>query len=543
MKKLFTFLGTGRYEKVFYSYDEQKTDTKFVQEAICNIIGNDVQVIACLTEKSKEKNWNELETILSKNKMNYKVIDILDGNNDNEIWNNFNLLYEELEENDEIYLDITYSFRSIPVIIISVLNYAKFIKNIKIKGIYYGAYEAKKDELVPIFNLSLFDKLTDWTVGAERFINTGDSTLLCERINNVTEPILKKTTGKDEEAKISKKIKNNLESFSGALHTVRGKDVSKYGMALKNSLENIKEIHRNELNPFEKILDKIYEKAYFYSGDVVKDIHYTIKLCGDLNLIQQGYTLFRENIINYVCVCKGLDTNNKECRDSAEKYLAKGRNDSNESYNNSKEMAERFLTKLRKLFNDIGSNYRNDLNHAGYRQDAKDYKKFKERLNEFILEFEPFVLDEEYKKIVCKEILEDSQHIECDTLLKNMILIFSHKLTDKQIQDAKVNLNIDEFIYLPQDLQNKWSLIDPDLENVSSITCEIKKWIDIVVNTNDYILVQGDFGATYDIVNYCKNKELKAIYSTTKRVAKETVIDGGKIELIHVFEHVRYREY
>jgi len=34
-----------------------------------------------------------------------------------------------------------------------------------------------------------------------------------------------------------------------------------------------------------------------------------------------------------------------------------------------------------------------------------------------------------------------------------LFLLFSHKLTDEQIKDAKDNLGIDEFIYLLKDLQ------------------------------------------------------------------------------------------
>lgn len=124
-----------------------------------------------------------------------------------------------------------------------------------------------------------------------------------------------------------------------------------------------------------------------------------------------------------------------------------------------------------------------------------------------------------------------------------MLLIFSHNLTEKQVLDARESLGVDSFIYLPPKLQNKWSLIPPDAEDICQSTYEIKEWIASIANKNDYILVQGDFGATYGVVNYCKSKGLKAIYSTTKRKAKEIVRSNGKVESVHVFEHVRYREY
>ncbi|SDZ35743.1 hypothetical protein SAMN05660462_02835 [Proteiniborus ethanoligenes] len=127
--------------------------------------------------------------------------------------------------------------------------------------------------------------------------------------------------------------------------------------------------------------------------------------------------------------------------------------------------------------------------------------------------------------------------------MRKLILIFSHSLTDKQIEDSKVNLYINEFIYLPKELQGKWSLIPPDMEDISNITDEIKDWIDSVADKDDYILVQGDFGATYDVVKHLKNKGHRVIYSTTSRRAKEIVRDDGKIEITHIFDHVMYREY
>lgn len=385
MKKLFTFLGTGKYENVFYVYDSKKTYTKFVQEELCNIVGNDTKVIVYLTKKAREKNWIELKDIFIKNKINYKTIDIFDGNNNNEIWENFNLLYEEIEEGDEIYIDVTHSFRSIPFIVISVLNYAKFIKGIQIKDIYYGAYGAKENDIAPIFNLSVFNNITDWTIGAEKFINTGDSVQLCEMINYVIKPILKETGGHNDEAKVLEKIEANLKDFSVGLYTVRGNKISEYGMALKDSLREIKKIDINELKPFEKILDKIYEKVYFYSGDVVKDIHNTVKLCRDLNLIQQAYTFLRENIVNYVCISRGLDIYNNEDRDVAEDLLHDNKNGVEISDKGTEH-------KLVSLFKNT-RNYRNDLSHAGYRPNPMKYNKFKEKLDKSILEFERLIFD------------------------------------------------------------------------------------------------------------------------------------------------------
>jgi len=56
----------------------------------------------------------------------------------------FTSVYSEIEFNDEIYVDVTHSLRNIPIIFMSVLNYAKVTKNCTIKGIFMERMKLKK---------------------------------------------------------------------------------------------------------------------------------------------------------------------------------------------------------------------------------------------------------------------------------------------------------------------------------------------------------------------------------------------------------------
>ena len=123
-----------------------------------------------------------------------------------------------------------------------------------------------------------------------------------------------------------------------------------------------------------------------------------------------------------------------------------------------------------------------------------------------------------------------------------MILLFSHKLTDEQIKDAKENLGISEFVYLPEDLQYKFSNVPPEIEDIKEYSKDFKEFLKNNAKKDDYVLVQGDFGVVFQIVEFCKENSLKAIYSTTKRVSKEKKIEG-KIVKISEFKHVRFRKY
>ena len=126
--------------------------------------------------------------------------------------------------------------------------------------------------------------------------------------------------------------------------------------------------------------------------------------------------------------------------------------------------------------------------------------------------------------------------------MKQLFLLFSHKLTQAQEEDAKKNLAITHFVSLPKELQSLWSDIPPELEDISDYLNPLKKYITDKLNNGDIILIQGDFGGGYEMINFAKSISLKPVYATTKRNAVEKTIDG-KVEKLSVFEHIKFREY
>jgi hypothetical protein len=125
---------------------------------------------------------------------------------------------------------------------------------------------------------------------------------------------------------------------------------------------------------------------------------------------------------------------------------------------------------------------------------------------------------------------------------KKMILLFSHKLSDEQIEDAKTNYGVKDFIYLPADLQSIWSNIPPDINSLEDILKPIKNFVHKISHKNDIVLIQGDFGAVYEMVKFCKKRGFTSFYATTKRIATEYVENGKTIKKSQ-FEHRRFREY
>lgn len=125
---------------------------------------------------------------------------------------------------------------------------------------------------------------------------------------------------------------------------------------------------------------------------------------------------------------------------------------------------------------------------------------------------------------------------------KQMLLIFSHELTDIQRKEAKERFGISKFVALDDALLDKWADVPPHLENLSDYLADIIEWIDKNGQPGDYALVQGDYGATMFIVDFCISKDITPVYATTERKVIEEKI-GETVKLSREFEHVMFREY
>lgn len=126
-----------------------------------------------------------------------------------------------------------------------------------------------------------------------------------------------------------------------------------------------------------------------------------------------------------------------------------------------------------------------------------------------------------------------------------IILCFSHKLNDIQLLELKNRYDISnskDIIYLPQDLQFVWSNVSENSDIYSNNYNKIKNFIKATANENDLILIQGEWGYTYNLVTYCKKHHLTPIYSFSIRNSKE-IIKNNISTKTSIFEHVKFKEY
>jgi len=127
--------------------------------------------------------------------------------------------------------------------------------------------------------------------------------------------------------------------------------------------------------------------------------------------------------------------------------------------------------------------------------------------------------------------------------MPKMLLIFSHELTPDQIEDAKKVLCVNEFVPLPFDMQKLWQNIPATEPSITNYLKTFNKFIGDNTNEGDYVLIQGDFGAIYLMVNFAFSMGLIPVYATTKRDVVETRLSDSTVRSERIFKHSIFRRY
>ena len=120
------------------------------------------------------------------------------------------------------------------------------------------------------------------------------------------------------------------------------------------------------------------------------------------------------------------------------------------------------------------------------------------------------------------------------------LILLNHSPTEEQLTDIKQRFKA-EPIATPSEIKALWAQIPPEGESVD--LSPVTDWIAREAKSGDVVWVQGEFGATFYIADYCMKNQLIPVYATTKRIAKEQKEADGTIKRTHLFRHVGFRVY
>ncbi len=408
MAKVFmSFLGTNKYLHCNYVYKDRRIENvTFVQEALLQLFCLDFEphdrIVIFLTKDAEKTNWQPtngdvgLKDIIDRIVPDIQTIvkRIPEGISENEIWDIFNIIYESIDKNDEILFDITHGFRSLPILGITLLNYARFLKNIKVRGIYYGAFEVLGSQKyvseniplserdAPIFDLTSFDTLQQWSIAVDNFVEYGISENIAHLIHDNLKPLLIESKGKDPQALIEREMAKALNKISYLFRTVRGNEIVN-GIDFIDANRLFERLEDGILvnKPLMPLISSIKDKIGEYKSDDIMNGFRAVRWCIDHHLTQQGITLLQETIITYLLIRIEENPKNLENRASLSELMNFHNNKLPEDTmkRNSKMPViakkiegNELYNKITPLYNSL-RNHRNDINHGGYKID-KDGK-------------------------------------------------------------------------------------------------------------------------------------------------------------------------
>lgn len=118
--------------------------------------------------------------------------------------------------------------------------------------------------------------------------------------------------------------------------------------------------------------------------------------------------------------------------------------------------------------------------------------------------------------------------------MNSLLLLFNHTLTADQELDARASLGVSRIVEPPDAVRVLWADVPPDLPGLDTLLAPVRLWLQTEGIKGDYVLIQGDFGATYLMVRFALELELIPVYATTRRSADEEVQPDGTIQLIHL---------
>lgn len=364
-------LGTSLYEPIKYSRGENwetKEEEEFIQlayiEKLKEELEKDGKATIFVTDKSEKQNWKDREYNLkdqeqaaywSSEKKNNVVagkikkgmetqiterfpelknkiecIKIPDGKDEEEIDQQFQTMFEAMEQGDEVVFDITHSFRSIPMLAMTVVNYARILLNCTLREIIYGAFAAKNSDtyIAPIFDLTMYNEILEWTGAAEMFIKYGNARPMNELVKK------KKATLPNQEKSALSWLENrtrDMALLTDNIATCRGQRAdqvtgknamgSSIQKAYANMLGNKDRIPQNrekrEIKPLVPLIEKAEASLEVFNCEEnykigMQVVQWSIKN----NMIQQGYTALEESVKTYLCYYCGVDDALKEEREN-----------------------------------------------------------------------------------------------------------------------------------------------------------------------------------------------------------------------------------
>lgn len=399
-KILISSLGTGhrkddgKYTKANYKIDESTYVTSFIADALTQHLnidklflvgtsksiwdeayeafgGTDIEYQMKLMEQKDNGEISE-ESLIPLNKQVSEKLESVDsraslidyGIDENELWNIFEkylAIADNIKDGDELYLDITHSFRSLAMMSLVMTQFTSSIsdKKFTLKGVYYGMLEYQsetKEKIAPIVNLNILFELQEWIKAIDAIKKYSDFDPLVEIL---------------EKEGIETKVHNDFILLNNAIDMGNMAAIQNF---VKSAGKKIRAISESENKVIKLLSGEVVKLVDELDHDKMSDFQYALaKWFYNNKNYAMSYMALAEAIITKACEIKGYDIKSREGREAGKDYMKITKYDDD------------FSPKYENGISQIRNNIAHQLDSRGGGVD-NDIKK----LSYFIDRFEPF---------------------------------------------------------------------------------------------------------------------------------------------------------
>ena len=413
--RLLTFLGAVNYQETLYIWQgQEKLASSAPLAAIAFLHPEAVSVF--LTEDAEQKAFPAFQAALPE-AVKVETVPIPLGQNESELWEIFARVSGAVKPKEEVAFDITHGLRSFPLVGLLVAAFLRSGLNIDLKAVLYGAYDVRDQSVTPhrtlLIDLSPMVELLDWAAAADRFNRTGDARYLATLLANQRKALAQAAQGDPELLRQVGALGNlagALNSISQSLRLIRPAQAMQEIAGLEDQVERaLPALERAATaRPFALLLESVIQtyrplahpapnSPENLAGGLAVE-RQMIRWYHERQQWAQAVSLAREWLLSWVMLNLGMSNlTSLSARQRIENVVGseaaeyKGAKKAGTNY------TPVFLTQLTEIESVLGlwlelTQVRNDIDHAGKREDPQSPDSLIANLTQCLLRLEALPL-------------------------------------------------------------------------------------------------------------------------------------------------------
>jgi CRISPR-associated protein Csx16 len=512
-RRLISFLGTGRYDRVRHRFPDGRVgaETPYICRALADHIAADEIAVVATTEAEQAHRERLAAELRAANLPAPDFCLVPKGESEADLWDQFDTIKRLLRPpaGTEVVLDVTHAFRSQPFFAAAVTAFVRAVDREPAPlKIFYAAFEARAEDTTPVWELTPFIELVDWSQSMMMFLRTGGAAEVAEKTIALGRELAAQRWQKTRQPEPPhlRKLGEALRDFGNDLGTLRtgdlliGRDGNPSSAArLASALRNASEDAAHHTPALADVLDRVVEmvarlaepRSDLSGADGRQVIAELARLYVSFERHLEAAATVREGWINLYCGKTAL-TPGGAAFDKGERDIAEARAHANDP-----------------VFRQV-QDRRNDLLHAQYRprEETQDAARIQRSIAELT------------------QKLTDSAET-CFVNLSN------HPSRDWECAQTASALALAERV---EDLA---------FPNVPPEACEqdlpalAEACVAGIPAGTTHALVQGEFTLAFEIVRRLQERGVTCLAATTER----QVEDAGAGRKTSNFRFVRFRRY